>query len=278
MEMPYGCEPKAADDRNGRPSVDDASGTTAIHLEREDGHGGWPSWRAVEQLSESVIYVDGRSFTRECIGNFLQSRLDGVEVRSIPSWPQQALESLEPRQVRAIIMNTGVEPMWSDAVVDMIDSITLCFPGVPKIILAVREDPENIAQAFALGVKGYVPTSLPPPIVVEVVRLVCAGGSFAPTSALLVRSSRQAAPDHPGSEEGGLDGCGVHFSRRQVEILACLHQGLSNKLIAHELSMSENTVKVHIRTIMKKLRATNRTQVVCLTLGIAQQLSADLTS
>ena len=52
---------------------------------------------------------------------------------------------------------------------------------------------------------------------------------------------------------------------RQSEILNCLRRGLSNKLIAYELQMCESTVKIHVRNIMKKIGATNRTQVVSMT-------------
>ena len=54
-----------------------------------------------------------------------------------------------------------------------------------------------------------------------------------------------------------------------MAVLAQLRQGKANKLIAHELSMSESTVKVHVRNIMRKMGATNRTQAVYK----AQQLS-----
>jgi DNA-binding NarL/FixJ family response regulator len=57
------------------------------------------------------------------------------------------------------------------------------------------------------------------------------------------------------------------FTQRQSQILECLRRGMANKLIAYELDMCESTVKVHIRNIMKKLNATNRTQVAYLTRG-----------
>ena len=53
------------------------------------------------------------------------------------------------------------------------------------------------------------------------------------------------------------------FTERQLAVLGHLKQGKTNKIIAHELKMSESTVKVHIRKIMQKLNATNRTEVVC---------------
>jgi hypothetical protein len=53
--------------------------------------------------------------------------------------------------------------------------------------------------------------------------------------------------------------------------LDCLRRAMANKLIAYELTMCESTVKVHIRNIMKKLKATNRTKVVYLTRGLFEE-------
>jgi DNA-binding NarL/FixJ family response regulator len=64
-----------------------------------------------------------------------------------------------------------------------------------------------------------------------------------------------------------VDGNGnpIAFSPRQLQVLERLRQGKQNKIIAYELGMCESTVKVHIRHIMRKLNARNRTQVVLLT-------------
>jgi len=64
-----------------------------------------------------------------------------------------------------------------------------------------------------------------------------------------------------------VDGKGtpIEFSPRQLQVLELLQQGKQNKIIAYELGMCESTVKVHIRHIMRKLNARNRTQVVLLT-------------
>ena len=63
------------------------------------------------------------------------------------------------------------------------------------------------------------------------------------------------------------------FTRRQSQILDCLRRGMANKLIAYELNMRENTVKVHIRDIMKKLNATNRARALYLTRGFFDRAS-----
>jgi DNA-binding NarL/FixJ family response regulator len=71
----------------------------------------------------------------------------------------------------------------------------------------------------------------------------------------------------PISSAGPRDSSGkpIQFTARQWDVLERLKQGKQNKIIAYELNMCESTVKVHIRNIMKKLKARNRTQVVLLT-------------
>ena len=60
------------------------------------------------------------------------------------------------------------------------------------------------------------------------------------------------------------------FTSRQIAVIEALRRGKANKIIAHELKMRESTVKVHVRNIMKKLNAKNRTEVAYL----ANQLAA----
>src|SRR5262249_34413816 len=88
------------------------------------------------------------------------------------------------------------------------------------------------------------------------------GGTFIPPCVLAASSTIQ-----PNSPVGSTDSSGkaIQFSPRQLKVLERLRQGKQNKIIAYELCMCESTVKVHIRNIMKKLKARNRTQVVLLT-------------
>jgi DNA-binding NarL/FixJ family response regulator len=213
---------------------------------------------ASKQL-QTVIYLDPRAFTRDCIGGWLRSSLSGFSVRVLQDPDQlEGMPSVDVR-IRAVVINTGPERISSANLSALLSAVGAVLPETPVALLSDFEDLQSIREAFALGVRGYIPTSLASMVAVEAVRLICVGGTFAPTVALLCQNGNpQGAAAEPQIEG---------FTQRQSQILDCLQRGMANKLIAYELNMCESTVKVHIRNIMKKLNATNRTQVAYLTRG-----------
>lgn len=210
----------------------------------------------VENLP-AVIYLDGRAFSRDCFGGWLQRSLNEFDVRVLADPDQINPTTSASDRIGAVIINTGHERMSSTTVERLLSRVNELLPGVPVTILSDYEDAQSIREAFEQGARGFIPTTLAPAVAVGAVQLVCVGGTFAPTAALLSRVDR---PDCSGGEP-----LAKGFTHRQSQILDCLRRGTPNKLIAHELNMCESTVKVHIRNIMKKVRATNRTQVVYLT-------------
>jgi len=125
-------------------------------------------------------------------------------------------------------------------------------PGTPVIVLAYNHDAELARTAICHGAKGYIPVSLGFQITIEAVRFVLAGGSYVPME-LLARGWPGDAPSQPPTS--GL------VTARELAVVRAIQQGKSNKVIAYELNMCESTVKVHVRRIMKKLKARNRTEV-----------------
>ncbi len=86
-----------------------------------------------------------------------------------------------------------------------------------------------------------------------------AGGTFVPASSLIAAQRRVESSE--GKERRSSEGM---FTARQAAVVEALRRGKSNKQIAYELAMCESTVKVHVRNIMKRLNARNRTQVALL--------------
>jgi DNA-binding NarL/FixJ family response regulator len=127
--------------------------------------------------------------------------------------------------------------------------------GCPAVILSDNEDPDLIVQMLGKNVRGYVPTSLSINVAVQAMELALAGGVFVPASSLI---AAHRVPDGASSAVQKTNGL---FTARQAAVVDALRRGKANKIIAYELKMRESTVKVHVRNIMKKLHATNRTEV-----------------
>jgi DNA-binding NarL/FixJ family response regulator len=132
----------------------------------------------------------------------------------------------------------------------------------PIIIIADREDVDWVQSIIRSGARGYVPTSQPFGVVIEAVRFVLAGGTFIPLSTFNCSRDKDAA---------SLKANDV-LTHRQAMVVEALCKGMANKQIAYQLGMSEHTVKVHLRHIMSRLNARNRTEVAILARRLAPQM------
>jgi DNA-binding CsgD family transcriptional regulator len=118
-------------------------------------------------------------------------------------------------------------------------------PQALLVIISDREDAQEIRAAFEEGAVGFMPTSIEPAVAFQALSFIRSGGSFFPPSALSTNGVARVSD----------------LTAKQEEVLGRLHKGLSNKAIARQLDMSEATVKVHVRRIMRKFGVANRTQL-----------------
>jgi DNA-binding NarL/FixJ family response regulator len=137
-------------------------------------------------------------------------------------------------------------------------------PTAPLVVVSDLERPNEVATAFTAGARAFLPTSIEPKLALQVLAFVLDGGSFFPPHLLL--NHRTETSNESGGDQKPLDraheaeSCSSRLTSRQQQVAHLLRRGMSNKLIARELMMTEATVKVHVRQIMRKLGATNRTQ------------------
>lgn len=132
-------------------------------------------------------------------------------------------------------------------------------PAVPVVVLSASESAEHMRKALDCGAAGFVPKSANRELMLSALRLVLAGGIYVPAelmqSADWAQPAAASAPAQPASE------C-ANLTLRQQEVLCQLGRGLSNKQIARVLGVSENTVKVHVASVLRQLGASNRTEAV----------------
>jgi DNA-binding NarL/FixJ family response regulator len=208
--------------------------------------------RADEAASgEPFIAVIGSStFLRECIRRSMQSAF------SLPILTCSTLSELGLKSAwAAIVIVSWMEA--SEASSNTLNVLSELVPNVPLVVLAQKNDVDLARTAIRHGAKGYIPCTLGFDIAVEAVRFVLAGGTYVPMDCLLATAPGIVAS--PASQPPG----GV--TPREGAVIRALQQGKSNKIIAYELNMCESTVKVHVRNLMKKIKAKNRTDLAIKT-------------
>ena len=206
----------------------------------------------------------GRTLRAQCLARFLE--LSGLGIRII------ALENIReslPGQIGAVdlaIIDTGEQTCRDPDIRTSFACLRDALPSVPVVVVSDREDWSAVIAALNLGARAYFPSSLDPDILIETLRFVQKGGTFIPIEVLISTPVHRKRP--PGAEARRTEMRGLTPSEQRV--LDLLKKGKPNKVIARELDIEETTVKVHVRRIMKKLHAANRTQA-----ALAAQQMAD---
>jgi len=204
----------------------------------------------------TVVVIEKRALVRECLARCLKVMTGRtvVSFANVDSW----IEARKDISASLIVLSIVGKPNDPEPHRE-ITLLSKPSNPLPTILLSDTEEPDQIVEAISHGARGYIPTSVPLDVVVEVMRLVKAGGTFVPASSLI--ASRRANNGITASQQNG-NGL---FTVRQAAVVEALRRGKANKIIAYELNMRESTVKVHIRNIMKKLKARNRTEVAFMT-------------
>jgi DNA-binding NarL/FixJ family response regulator len=214
-----------------------------------------PDERGVSQppacSDDRIVIVDVQVLSRECLARVL-SHDQNV--------PAECFATLDDWMASGQLTHPSVVVLCQHGRSDTdclneVGRLAELAPHCPAVILSDNEDPDLIVRMLGKNVRGYVPTSLAIAVVIQAIQLVRAGGVYVPASSLIAAHSVQA------SEPRAVPKPDSFFTARQTAVVEALKRGKANKIIAYELSMRESTVKVHVRNIMKKLQATNRTEV-----------------
>jgi len=192
-----------------------------------------------------VLSVDDHPLLREGIATLINSQPD-MRLIAEAANGQEAMQQFDLHQPDVTLMDLRLPDMSG---IDVVIALRSQHPEARIIMLTTFEGDVEIQRALEAGARGYLLKSMPPKDMLEAIRQVYAGKKRIPAEI-----ASQLA-EHMGDEA---------LTDREVEVLRAIAEGNRNRDIANKLFISEETVKVHIKHIMEKLNASDRTQAVAI--------------
>jgi DNA-binding NarL/FixJ family response regulator len=198
-----------------------------------------------EQGQIRIFCVDDHPLLRQGIAAIINNQSD-MQLVAEAATGREAIQMFREHKPDVTLMDLRLPDISG---IDSLIAIRTEFPEARIIMLTTFEGDVEIQRSLQAGARGYLLKSMPPNELVEVIRQVNAGKKRIPAEL-----AAQLA-EHLGDEA---------LTEREIEVLRHIARGNRNRDIAKQLFISEETVKVHIKHIMEKLRASDRTQAVAI--------------
>ncbi|MBP7336626.1 response regulator transcription factor [Niveispirillum sp.] len=199
--------------------------------------------------TQTVILIDANKLFREGLSRLL---LD-VPFRVAAEYASVEEAMTNPSVEADLVL---VDPGEEAGALSKIAALRQQRPTAPLVILTGGLDARRLTQALEAGVAGYLMKDMSADALAQSLRLVMMGEKVFPTHLAELLVSGQVQP-HAATEITALR---KGLSQRETQILRCLIDGDSNKIIASGLGITEATVKVHLKSLLRKINAVNRTQ------------------
>jgi DNA-binding NarL/FixJ family response regulator len=210
----------------------------------------------------AVLVIDALELRRAGIVSLLKPWADSSGTSIVAIAPPATLSDLPP--LKMIVLVIGALRVGDPEPQTWISLLSSAHADVPLVLVSDRGEAKEVLAAFEAGVSAFIPTSIAPTVAMQAFTFIMSGGTFFPPAALTHAIRANRSPAHGSSNDPTiLATTSVYYSGftvREQEVLERLRQGASNRLIGQQLKMRESTVKVHVRQIMRKLGAANRTQ------------------
>jgi DNA-binding NarL/FixJ family response regulator len=211
-----------------------------------------------------ILVVDDHVLIREALRGVLRELDDGAAV----------LEACDGGQATRLIEEHGdLGLVLLDLTLPDRDGFSLLaelrerYPAISIVVMSALQDRDNVAKALDLGALGFIPKSAQREVMLGALKLVFSGGIYIPPQILAREEAVAPSALKPSAAKQTADRARVSpaelgLTGRQVDVLALMMQGKSNKAICRVLDLAEPTVKNHVTAILKALKVNNRTEAV----------------
>jgi DNA-binding NarL/FixJ family response regulator len=220
-----------------------------------------------------ILIVDDHAFVCAGLKATLLDTLDDIQVTTTERG-EEVLSILGKEDIDIIILDLFMPGGYGGF--GLIGLLHERYPNLPIIVLSASENSTHIRKCFELGVTGFVTKSAPKEDLIEAIAKALEGERYVPK--YLIESVAEVARVFDEVDSGvNVEIIAELITDRQFDILSCISRGHSNKQIARELELSENTVKVHVSAMLKSLGLSNRTQAGILgqKLGLAESVDIE---
>lgn len=191
-----------------------------------------------------ILLADDHDLVRETIADYLRVQ-GGFEVFSANTFDQAIELNDRNGPFDLILLDYSMPGMDALSGLEKMRSRVEC----PVGILSGTAPPEVAERALRSGAAGFVPKTLAPQSLISALRHMMSGETFMPLEFM---------------EKTGSESAGVNLTPRERDVLRGVSEGKSNKEIARDLDIQEVTVKLHVKTLSRKLGARNRTHAAML--------------
>ncbi|KAF0676785.1 response regulator transcription factor [Profundibacterium mesophilum] len=195
-----------------------------------------------------VLIADDHDLVRDTIAAFLTSR-GSIHVQVAGSLGE-ALERIEAEGAFDIVLLDYDMPGMHK--LEGLGRAIACNGGKPVGIVSGTATPAIAQDALAAGAAGFLPKTMSGRSLVNAVKFMAAGEIYAPVEFMAATPCKAEHPLH------------AQLTKREREVLSGLSMGKANKEIARDLDLEEVTIKVHVKTLSRKLSARNRTHAVVI--------------
>lgn len=204
--------------------------------------------------NHSISLICDHYFESAVLAASLRAVFPDDQIRTFKTQDEWVENRCEDPRLETVLYNVGDSPISAAPTKEELREFIACANDCRVIVISRSDDVMAVFDAIDCGAASYIPPSAGLDALVEALRMP------ASDSVVIARQSLKAlreALGRPAQKQPGLE---RYFTERQLAVARALQRGAANKTIAYELGLCESTVKVHIRNIMRKLRATNRTQ------------------